>query len=99
MVDLPGGTVTRGDVDERRSDVHVGIVGPRVVLWNVFERTRCFVVDGDVDRRRSGATTVVGPNGVRGGRCLQGRWDTPNRNCHGRSKRGRLVGLVKSPTR
>ena len=53
MDDLPGGTVACGDVDERRSDVHVGIVGPRVVLWNVFERTRSFIIDGDVDRRKN----------------------------------------------
>ena len=35
LVDLPRGTVARGDVDERRPDVHVGIVGPDVVFWNV----------------------------------------------------------------
>ena len=35
------------NVDERRSDVDVGIVGPSVVLWYVFERTRCLVVDGN----------------------------------------------------
>ena len=67
-------------VDERRSDVDVGIVGPRVVLWDVFERTRCFVVDGDVDGCRSGATAVVGPNRVGYGRRLHDRWSAPYRS-------------------
>ena len=80
LVDLPRGTVARGDVDERRPDVHVGIVGPDVVFWNVLERTRCLVVDGDVDGGRGRTSAVVGPNGVGGGRCLQDRRNTPNRS-------------------
>ena len=67
-------------IDERRSNVHIGIVGPSVVLWVVFERTGRLVVDGDVDGRRSGATAVVGPNRVGYGRRLQDRWNTPNRS-------------------
>ena len=41
------------NVDERRSDVHVGIVGPGVVFWDVLERTRSFVVDRNRDGGRS----------------------------------------------
>ena len=36
-------------VDERRSDVHVGIIGPGVVLWYVFKWTGCLVIDRDSD--------------------------------------------------
>ena len=42
----------------------LGVVGPRVVFWDVLERTRCFVVDGDVDGSRGRAAAVVGPNCV-----------------------------------
>ena len=55
----PSRAISARLVDERRSDVHVGIVGPRVVLWDVFERTRSFVVDGDVDGCRGRATVLL----------------------------------------
>ena len=79
LVDLPRGTVARGDVDERRPDVLVGIVGPVVVFWDVRERTRCLVVDGDVDGGRGGATTIVSPNCVSHWTGLQDCWYAPNR--------------------
>ena len=72
-------------VDERRSNVDVGIVGPRVVLWDVFERTRSLVVDGDRDGGRGRTARVVGPNSVGNCRRLQNRWNTPNRSV-GRSE-------------
>jgi len=49
----PGTAVARGHVDEVRLKVHVGVVRQRVVLWDILERTRCLVVDRDVDGGRS----------------------------------------------
>ena len=43
----PCTAVARGDVDEIWLEMHVGVVGQRVVLWIVFERTWCCIVDGD----------------------------------------------------
>ena len=45
----PGTAVARGHVDEIRLKVNIGVVGQGVVLWVVLKRTRCLVVDRDVD--------------------------------------------------
>ena len=42
---LPRRTVSGGLVDELRCKMDFGVVRPRVVLWVVFERTWCLVVD------------------------------------------------------
>ena len=57
-----------------------GVVGPRVVLRVVFERTRSYIVDGDRDGGRGRTARIVRPNRVRGGRRLHDRWNTPNRS-------------------
>ena len=44
---LPRRTVSGGLVDELWCKMDLGVVGPRVVLWVVFERTGRLVVDGD----------------------------------------------------
>ena len=36
------------NVDERRSDVHVGIIGP-VLFSGMYRTDRCLVVDGNRD--------------------------------------------------
>ena len=76
----PPGAVSARLVDERRSNVHVGIVGPGVVLWDVFERTRSLVVDGDRNGGRGRTARVVGPNRVGCRRCLENGRNTPNRS-------------------
>ena len=81
-VDGPCGYVTARIrlVDERRSDVDIGIVGPRVVFRDVFERTGWLVVDGDVDGGGRGTARVVRPNRVGYGRRLHDRRNAPNRS-------------------
>ena len=48
--DLPRRAVACGSVDEVRCEVNVGVVGPDVIRWVVFEWTGAFWTDGDVER-------------------------------------------------
>ena len=93
----PGTAVARGDVDEVRFEMHVGIVGQRVVLWVILERTRRLVVDGDRNSGRTRTTSIVGLNRVGRGRRLQDRWNAPNHPVAGTKVQARWQGRADCP--
>ena len=77
---LPCGTVSSRLIDELRCKMNLGVVSQRVVLWVVLERTWRLIVDGDRNGERGRSSCIVRPNRIGCRRCLQDRWNAPDRS-------------------